>query len=1369
MKTRRNLKIKSVLVGFTAVSLALALGTAAACSTSSDDDDDDKVVSAEDTQEIKNGNFEFYEDNDGLYPISTPDNWDFSYSGTQSDAMSGIIKTNKAGWDYVTDVTLPETLENNDDLDDDDDEKEDYNGALTEDMLFKNSHDAVDQSSYSSSDYIKNPYTHNLKYDVAEDGTCTYTYTYTKDDGTKVTTTDVHTDEDGKVYTDSACKDEIGTSVLMIHNYREDYYRGNEGYYESSTTLTLEANTTCKISVWVKTEELYCDNSKAERAEVTFGKGAYIKVDTAANGSSLDSFTIKNINTEQLNPDGNDNGWVQYTVYVQGCSFASTTVTLTLGLGENGSSGIETVEGYAFFDDITYESYQNLDSLKEENSEFSNIDADNTYYALEDDANKTFRVDKETTKTGDGTENYTEPNNFDDKFFFIDLSSATNSAATFTMTDSNTEGGLTVDDDKYTSASAFSGTSTLGYYSNGADSAKLPTNLSGGITTTADLLTIENITESWSYSQSASVYSTLLTEKLSSAVNLPDVGATANTLVMLSANAAAYETVIYNDETFRIKDGEYKLISFWMKTSDFDGNTAVTVTVYDADDEDNSANFTIDTTTLSTTSFGDNDDIYDGWVRCFIRVENTSEEDGYKTFKIKVNLGRTSFKGTTSTDYFKYYGWLALTNITVLDMDETVYGYTTDLSNSASLAFEKATEVDSEVFDEEQGSKNVITDTLAIPSSYTGVYGNSVSVTPTGSVRSDYDKTNSNEYAGLLNKDNFSNYSDETWYTALSDIFTKNSTSFDWESFAGKYTVQPLLIVNTVQKFSEEEKIYNYGYIGSDTTISSDTYTQISVRVKASYGAVAYVYLVDADTDDNSVMSYEIPEYGFYYDDDGNILKSEYDADATKAEKKANIAYTLREDGLYESTEDGDDKLYANWYNLEKYYDISDEKADYYDKEGNKVAYDNLVQGETYYANSELTKLAPHYLIAGGKENNKIYKYNDGLGEDATYYYMEYVVSDRDTDDESTSLTCDKLVYGVNTDYSHINASDSSPYCFKIDGSDEKYTDNWVTVTFYVHTGSESKNYRLELWSGRRDEQSSYDAADSDSYVLFDYSPRNEETAEDVYSDRLNYYTDAIKADLIENLKDGEELESSDLNIAELEALAKDDYTKIYDYSAAYYTYCLYDSTAFIPFNGETADDDEVGYSYTYSSYSEELTYLMVQDSENLSMTAFIDYSVIDKDIEILGEPTVPETEDDDDDETTETNVWLLVASIVMIVAIFVAMAAMGIKQLIKKRGKNRKHVGRNTYNFTKNKRYVRKYVKANGEAPETTETAETTENGETAETTETVETAEKPATEATETNAEEMTSGATEPEEKTEKADSETATPSPDDSDKKE
>lgn len=1293
MKFKNKAKLKATLLSAAAIATSCLIGMASACTTTTDKkEEDDKTVTKQDVQLIKNGNFEFYDDNDGLYPISTPDNWTSGNSGSSSSAMGGVINTSKDRWDYLTDPELPKTLKDNNDLNSDDENKKDYNGALDDDMLYKNTHDATKSDAKDEEKaYIANPLTHKYEYD--DKGVMT-TETYEKD---------------GKTYTDPEYKNELETSVLMLHNYRSAYYNGTETYYSSSSTITLEARTAAKFSVWVKTAELYFDGSKNERTKVENEHGAYIKIDTTVGGNSLDNFYIRNINTEKLNPDNANNGWVQYTVYVQASSFASTTVSVTLGLGQNDKY---TVEGYAFFDDAEIKTYENAAEMiaeaeendTKEGEKFGKLVEKSTANLLSPDAESEFRVDKVTFKTNDANGNIIDKNfdhNFADRHFYIDLtSSADDSAITFNS--DSVAAGFTVE--KTTTGRYVSSKNTdntlygVAGLDNGADYAYLPANFTGRRVTDDILATMSISGEDWQFNVQGSNgrYNEIMTDALKTATSLPGVeNGETTALVMLSANGAAYEAELTND-AFRLEAGEYALLTFWIKTSDMDGKTAATVTVKDADEKsDNSSRFTIDSTTVDTVSINDKEDIYNGWVECFIRVENTSKEEA-KQFKLCFNFGNTTIKGTSETNYKA--GWLAVTNASVMELDEDVYGYTSSVGHSASLTLSDTESKSGNKFDSEQGDKNVIKNDLAIPSSYTGVNGNSAEVINLKDKTTEYDETNRNAYAGLLNKENLENYKSNwlaggcKWYSAIAALETVNTDDL-WNEFAGKYSVQPLLIVNTVREFAKKTKgIYNYGYIGSNSSVSANGYTAVSVRVKVSAGAVANVYLVDTDVSSKEVLGFSLPKFTFWYDDDGNILKGEPKEKASAAEMKANIAYNLRADGLYELAENGDGKLYANFYNLNKYYDYDLENEKFFDADGNPVAFEQLVQGETYYADASGAKgqnYAPHYLVAGDK--NKVYKYNAGVGNSATYYYM--VNGKADTD---------KVVYGVDTSKATLRYDNtdktSYPYQFTIDATTAegaaKYKDKWVTVTFYLHAGSEAKSYKLELWSGYRDQEVA-EGVTEDSYVMFDYNSVS--LSESTYNELVGFYTDAIIDEYKKVITDEQDKLSD--SIADYEKLA--DKVDTFNYEAKYYTYTLYDSASYVPFNADTANDDETGYAYNYSDYSEKLAYLTVEDFDGseYSMSAFVDYSNFDKDIS-LGKNTTVDNDDNNTNETdtnNNTNFWLLLASIILLAAILIAILAIIIKDLIKKLRRNKKS-GKNTYNFNKNKRYVRKYVKANGE-----------------------------------------------------------------------
>ncbi|MDE6557880.1 MAG: hypothetical protein K2K39_02115 [Clostridia bacterium] len=583
MKKRSSTLFKTAAIGLSAVATSLIFGMSAACSTSSGstEKEEDKTTTKVDTQQIKNGNFEFYSDNKGLYPISKPDSWTGGTSGNSSSSMSGVINTGMERWNYYASNELAEKLEANDKLSSGDSDKKDYNGALKDDLPYKNTHDAVKTDATDAQKvFIGNPFTHEYRYEVEEkDGE--KVAVYYNSDGEKV---EAYKGEDDKwYYKDADGKEQpFETSVLMLHNYRSGStdFKGTESYYNSSTTITLEASTAAKISVWVKTDELYFDGANAKRTPVDYERGAYIKVKTEVGGNDIDDFTIENINTQKLNPlptktvdekevpdyaSWENNGWVQYTVFVEASNFADTTVTLSLGLGKNSTY---TVEGYAFFDDIEFTHYLNSAKMAEENPEFTSQIRDeesdgkkvNVAHPLAPDAKMSFRVDTKTYTTNDADGNLEtdkiDKYNSEDKYFAINFASTKDDAITFGgSTGATVAGGLTVDETtagKFVSSKPANGenfkTAGVGVLANGADVAKLPVDMRGGngLKVTDDFIITSDITKDWTFPSSVTDTDTAayLKKTLGTAAELPGANGSASALVMFSARGAAYEAQI---------------------------------------------------------------------------------------------------------------------------------------------------------------------------------------------------------------------------------------------------------------------------------------------------------------------------------------------------------------------------------------------------------------------------------------------------------------------------------------------------------------------------------------------------------------------------------------------------------------------------------------------------------------------------------------------------------------------------------------------------------------------------------------------------------------------------------------------------------
>ena len=1285
-----------------ATSLAMFAG---ACATTSSDDDDDKTNASTrvDEQVLKNGNFEFFSDGDGEYIIYSPDSWTQSTASgaSSSDSQSGVIGTTAENWARLTDPDLPQAMWDNDALDSDDDDYVDYNGTPF-DLPFANPGAAIIENDDDDEDdvtddyyisdnpedaaYIANPHTHNYRW--AEENGKQVLYNAA---GEKV---DYTTDADsGNVYVGEEL---VESNVLMIHNYVEDDKQGTHSYYSSSTTLTLEANTAAKLSVWVKTSDLYFGGNNDTRTEVIDQRGAYIELSQTVGGNSLDTFKITNINTRLLNPyneetgtwEKGNNGWMQYTIYVSACDFAETTITLTLGLGDAESNN--TVEGYAFFDDATYEKYLNADAMIEAaggETAFDGLVNDpertTTCTLLSEPEEKIFRTDTELFNDTTEVEHYGEKQSY-----FVDLRSEEEHTA-LALDENCLTAGLTVDDNGYVSSRVdgdndfatvgsikpFDGTTTY-----------LPSGLEGGINVSSDVIANIEVTsaDNWS-SAITGEYKTIIDDAVKTAADLPGAGDSVSTLVMLSARGAAYESVLGGSDFFTVAAEGYKIVSFWVKTSDLDTKSTVTITARQAGNESNSSSFDVDSTTVDEVTINETENVYNGWVQCYALITNSLEEE--QQFELVINYGVTEIKDTTPSNY--HGGWVAVTNITSIDVDETAFGYADTSARAASITINKSTGTESG-FDDTYGNSNAIKTQIARPGSYNGVNGGSASVQSVPVDLTEYDKTNANQYAGLINKEYFDAYK-ETYAELLTQVGASSpiaaifGTNAEWDSAVGSLTDQPLLIVNTVRKIAEESSIYNYGFIGSDATLTSSGYSVVSVRVKVSEGASANVYLVDSDNLDT--LSYGTPKYTFWYDNDGNVLKGEPDKDADRGEQRANIAYHLRSDGLYE---DENGKLYANLYNLErKYYD---ERATYYDADGNAVSFDKLADGEIYYADANGSAYAPHYLVTSS--GTEVYAYVSGTDKNVVYNY--FVEGEIDTE---------KQVHAFDTEVAvpRYTESESTPYQFTIDAvANPELAGKWITVNFFVHTGNQGKSYRLELWSGSREERES--TAEDGSYVMFDYSAVTVD--ESSYNSLMSEYTqDIIEAyrQAIKAAAPDTVFASNEESIAYYEELAKDLNVTVdlYDYYAQYYTYTLYDSATYVPFNEDVAEEDETGYNYAYGDFEESTAVLKVNDTDRNGapmMNMFIDYSAVDQNITIT---SASDVDDDEEEETTTptdaTNAWLLASSIALVVAMVAAIAVLLIKDLAKKL-KRRPKVAKNTYNYTKNKRYVRTYVKEHGE-----------------------------------------------------------------------
>jgi len=1154
-----NYRKKFMRRGFAVVALSFTVALSAVALASCDEDDDDSSTSKTDNCKIANGNFEYYSDDDYLNVINSPDSWTKSVgsdgngaSASSSIKASGIVNTDGDLWSQLTETKYTATSVK--------DAKNNWDNMTVKDRLYFYSQiedgDYEDDDVESLSDFeLYEDYTYGVDYDDLPD--CENPLTHGGS--------------------------ESESSVLMIRNYRTDGY-GTAQKYTSSTTITLEKNTSAVFSVWVKTENLTFNNGST----VSGNRGAYIGVTHTVGGTTMDEMQITDIDTSSVTEN---NGWKKYTVYLKGCTYSDSTFTIVLGLGKGSTKNrYEYVQGYAFFDDV--------ECTLLTNSEYDE-------------------------KVLDGSGNYTVPycttfTAAEDKLFATDKEYSAND--TFAL-------------DMYQGFSTFSLASetsvdiglTKETY-NGV--AYTTTNYKGlGISTENDVTTVANLNEL------KNIDNAYLSSVLSKDFAAYPFAGTEEMIMLMSADGAAYTAEMTSPSSFTLEPDERKMVSFWVKTSEMNSYTGATITLVDGDNENTISAF--DSTTVSTIDLDDEKDLFDGWVQCFFFVENTTEVN--QTFTLKFSYGPTTIVGTTKASYGE--GYAAFTNFEVLDMnsDEFALVSTGDRAVSVSLTGEEKTS--SYGFDDAIYSQtDAIKEGLAIPLNYTGVDGGSSYVGGT-----EYSYANNNKNAGLLNKNYAANYVENAeengWLSTL--LGTKNIsltealTTVNWWNEIFGTATQPLLIVNAVEQ--------SYGYVANATTsFSSDSYTALSIKVKVSKGAVAYVYLIDT-TDVTKgygdCVSITTPEVTYWYDDNGNITSK--DPSDEDYNKRTDIVYKIDPTGLYVKADGSDTGYYANLTAYKKAYEYDSSKY------------------------SEDTDAGKNLVTDSGAI---VFYYHDGG------YYAEY-----DKDNNKYLLPVSDLDHS----YARYTGETRTLYTV-IDNRDGSLSEDWKTVSFYISAGDQEKSYRLEVFSGSRDGSVKSNAG---SYVAFDTNTL----------DSLSDYYDKVLSDTLDKIVD----ENSNLEIDKdtgrlVYKTTSSAGVGTYE-NASYYTFTYYDSADYLRYD-ENADptnnyilyeksSDDPGnlYSgYTQSEQSETLIYLSYQSGDEY--TTFVNYTAIDT--AVSADSTI---DDDDDDEDTEFDysILLMIISIVLSAVLIFTMLALLVRRIIKRRRREKSVESTNMYSAKR-----RKYAK---------------------------------------------------------------------------
>jgi hypothetical protein len=1263
--------------------------------TGCDDDDTDSTTTKTDNCAIANGNFEYYTDDDELKLIVSPSSWTKSVdsllgsSASASTMESGIINTEQNHWTSMTTSAKPFDFEKYKKTSGDDtyydvkaafaaakkvwtdmsiydrlkfyeqaeDALDDYNDvkdaslAMTDfyyysDYTYTVDWDDVPGTEYEDADTEKtftNPGTHN-GFAVYDEATDTYSWV----------------DKDGKAVTCDTSAEESG--VLMINNYRTDG-NGTAQKYTSSTTVTLEPGKAAELSVWVKTQNLTYANGQ----DVIANRGAFIGVTNSVGGQALDQMQIKNINTESeelKEKAAENNGWVQYTVYLNACPYASSTFTIVLGLGQGSSAQkFEYAQGYAFFDDVelTIKAATDYDFEEQFGKDYDLISCDiNT-----EGDDKTFAVDTETYSghyeyllnlydTRDNEWNLTGANqnvNWD-----IDL----------TYTELNGK--------KYSVASGKNG-----------DYVVYKT-LGEGFDLSKDIAEFTTYTELEKQAATNEYLNKVWNDDFAENFPFDDDMKSSDMLILFSASGAPYTVTFkslsntdYNNG-FLVKPDEYYMLSFWLKTSDTTGFTGANVTLYDAQSQSSTALGAVNTTTLATVDIDEREDIYDGWVQCFFFIANETEFDQY--YYLQFTYGTTTI---TDTDKYSYgEGYAVFMDFQYIPISSFEYAYAGSTTESASASLtglvSSATGFASiATMDEENIKTNMVNS-----SAYYGVYGGGVYTTNTlkdpdvdDDEYSKYDKINANNYAGILDKNYFATYwanKDEEGYEWLKEVAESTGVTNAinaWKTiFGDACSSRPLLIYNAVAE--------SYGYIASSySTLSTNGYNAISVRVKVSAGAKAYIYLINMDDpfadDFNKANTLSTIGVTYWYDDNGNICDSDPADDDFR--EKTNTVFYLNDNGLYTVNPD------SAWAKANNETNTS-------------VYYANL----TNYTVDEATK---NLLVNTDSEGKPVitYEYSDDYTDDGIAYYYKDGAYYADEDYKVKVSNLPAAFTASYARYINVNMLDENgkldgvalgdnvyvtgkvtntlggqgvQSCIIVDGTKDGVAGKWVTVSFYVKTGDESMPYRLEVFSGSRDGSVTNPVG---SYVVFDEcnSPDLSSNYDDLLSDAIDDLTSnglTKDPDTGRLLKDGNAYDGAD-----------------------YYCYTFYDDPDYQRYDADL-DEDDIGNPYTgylQSSYEETLTYLYYEktvSTNEISYSMFLDYSPLYQTVD--ADDSITSDDDDEDNWWEDSDFWLMLSSIILAVVLIVVIISMGITKLVRDARRKSSAMSENRYD-AKRKRYIKR------------------------------------------------------------------------------
>ena len=618
-----------------------------------------------------------------------------------------------------------------------------------------------------------------------------------------------------------------GSYILMIHN-ATDNGAGTAQRFTSSTTITVSSYG--KISLWVLTKDL---SSKMEATEY----GAYISL-TNSLSSAKAPLVINNINT--------DGEWQKFEFYLEASDYSTSTFKVILGLG-NGSKEYqaEYVEGFAFFDNIYYESitaaeYEEATAAgklcKDVISAYADSTVDSYYYnaetddfdatpvpvydyAKENDLILSYNDQEAFTKTV-GTKNYNYyAYGFSHKMPIMAYPEAM--VGMFIETE--------VNEDKFVSQLAYTMDTEIGY----------------------------------------GAFNAIASDKVADVTN--PMGDDATTLYMIHNNGAS-STATLALPFFCVPDGTAMYVSFLAKVDAGINQSGLTVKVIDLGSAKTTAEEKTTLLTSVTTSSVEDEDLND-WVRVNLFITNFVGDKYERYFSLELDFGTTT---EVQKQILLTEGYALITDIEGTYISKAEYNAASRSGSydaSASLGAEinnvdlGEEEDDSYAIGYAESQKTLIgSEVVNNITGYTGVVGGNKAV---GGDKTDY--SDENVIAGVINTKYLDNYASlAAVKSELQSLTPDEDNTY----------VQPIIIYNKAAA--------SYGYISESGTLSAKSTTLVSVKLRVFGNANAYVYLTSTDP----LSKFEILSLeGKKVNRDGN--KPVYSTDPADAEVYAELLFTV--------------------------------------------------------------------------------------------------------------------------------------------------------------------------------------------------------------------------------------------------------------------------------------------------------------------------------------------------------------------------------------------------------------------------------------------------------------------------------------------